>query len=281
MNGLNCRCMGAFTFLGCMILASAIGSSSAWGQAKSSKEIIQKKKVKAEDAPPEFSAPKRESRPPSKVIVPKKANRKHIRLALPTDDRNEVDFRSVLTRSTRSLGFSIEYFDEPRRREIDEVIRCFRENRRDEGYQHWNRFVVSLETFDKPVDLEPVMYHVLREGCLRQDPSVLFHAEKLERARGDMENIEEYWDDLYRLHNQCRSPGAGCLEPFVRRIEDELQMLGQERGLARAKVMVAQRAMERAQLNSSGDVAQSVDVFYTVAQEITRRTEYVLYSDTE
>jgi len=265
--------------LGCMALAGAFLSSPAFGQARSSKEIIQKKKAKADESPPEFTSPKRVAPPQSKVIVPRKANRKHIRLALPTDDRNEIDFRAVLTRSTRSLGFSIEYFDEPRRREIDEVIRCFRENRRDEGYQHWNRFVVSLETFDKPVDLEPVMYHVLREGCLRQDPNVLFYAERLERMRGDLENIEEYWDDVYRLHNQCRLPGGGCPEAMERRIEDELQILGQERDLAQAKVAVAQRTLERAQMSSSGDVAQSVDVFLTVAQEITRRTEYVLYSD--
>jgi hypothetical protein len=141
--------------------------------------------------------------------------------------------------------------------------------------------VTSLDTFDKPVDLEPVMYHVLREGCLREDPNVLYYAERMERARNDLANIEEYWDDLYRLNRQCKEPRNLCREMVERRIEDELEVLAQERDLARAKVGVAERDLERAQLTSSGEVTRSVDVFYNVAQELTRRTEIALIMDSD
>jgi hypothetical protein len=261
-------------------LTVLIGLPAFAGEPKSSKEIIQKRKAEAEKSPPASGPPKIRI-PSSRVIIPKRQLRKHIRFALPTDDRNEIDFHTVLTKSTRSLGFSVEYFDDSRRREIEATITCFRDNRRDEGYDHWNRFVASLETFEKPVDLEPVMYYVLREGCLRQDPNVLFHAERLERAQGDLGTIAEYWDDLYRLNRQCKEPGNQCLDTVERKIEDELEILGQERDLARAKVGVAQRALERAQMTASGEVTRSVDAFYTVAQEIARRTEVVLYADSD
>lgn len=250
-------------------------------QQKSSKEIIQKKKIETDKERVEPTRlPSREIQK-SKVVIPKKPARKHIRWALPTDDRNEVDFHAVLTRSTRTKGFSIEYFDDSRRRELEATITCFKDNRRDEGYGHWLRFVASLDTFDKPVDLEPIVYHVLREGCLRQDPNVLFHAERLERAQGDLENLGEYWEDLVRINRQCDEPGNPCIDAVDRKLADEIEVVRQERDLADAKVRVAQRAMERAQHTSAGDVARSVDSFYTVAQEITRRTEVVLYADTD
>lgn len=267
--------------LGSFFVASV--SAQQPQQQKSSKEIIQKKKVdsdKDKNRAEPTRIPSREV-PNSKVIIPKKSNRKHIRWALPTDDRNEVDFHAVLTQSTRTKGFSIEYFDDSRRRELEATITCFKDNRRDEGYGHWLRFVASLDTFDKPVDLEPVVYHVLREGCLRQDPNVLFHAEKLERAQGDLENLSEYWEDLLRLHRQCDEPGNLCVDAVDRKLADEIEIVRQERDLAGAKIRVAQRALERAQLTSSGDVTLSVDTFYTVAQEITRRTEIVLYADND
>lgn len=249
---------------------------------KSSKEIIEKKKVESEKKRAEpTTLPAARELPKSRIIVPKKPVRRHIRYSLPTDERNDVDFHAVLTRSTKSLGFSLEYYDEPRRNHLESAIRCFKDNRRDEGYDHWFRFVLSLDTFDKPVDLEPVMYHVLREGCLRQDPNVLFHAERLERAQGDLENLTEYWDDLYRLHRQCEEPGNPCVNSVDRKLADELEVIRQERDLAGARVRVAQRALEFAQMTSSGEVTRSVDSFYVVAQEITRRTEMVLYSDND
>jgi len=250
-------------------------------QQKSSKEIIQKKKVETDkDRVEPTRLPSREIQK-SRVVVPKKPARKHIRWALPTDDRNEVDFHAVLTQSTRTKGFSIEYFDDTRRREIEAAITCFKDNRRDEGYGHWLRFVASLDTFDKPVDLEPIVYHVLREGCLRQDPNVLFHAERLERAQGDLENLSEYWEDLVRINRQCDEPGNLCIDAVDRKLADEIEIVRQERDLAQARVHVAQRALERAQMTGTGEVTRSVDTFYAVAQEITRRTEIVLFADTD
>ncbi len=248
-------------------------------ESKSSKDIIQKKKVETDKEQVRPTARATTAAPRQKVIVPRKQVRRHIRLSLPTDERNEIDYHGLMTRSTRNFGFSLDYFDADRRREIEVTIASFRENRRDEGYNHWMRFVSSLDSFDKPVDLEPVLYYVLREGCLRQDTNVLFYAERLERFRVDLENIEEYWDDLYRLHQQCDAPGGGCLEPVERRIDEELEVLRQERDLAQAKVNVAQRGLERAQITSSGEVSRSADYFYVVAQELARRTEYVLYAD--
>lgn len=248
-------------------------------ELKSSRDIIQKKRVETDNAQVRPAARPRPAVRQAKVIVPRKQVRRHIRFTLPTDERNEIDFQNLMARSTRSLGFSLEYFDEGRRRDLEITIRSFRENRRAEGYLHWVRFVGSLDSFSKPVDLEPVMYYVLREGCLRQDTHVLFHAERLERTRVDLETIDEYWDDLYRLHQQCQSPGSDCVEPVQRRIAEELELLDQERDFALAKVNVAQRGLERAQFTSSGDVSRSADYFYVVAQELARRTEYVLYAD--
>jgi len=262
--------------LSCFVVPQALA-----GDPKSSKEIIQKKRAEAEKSRVRPPGPPTPGVRRTRVVAPRKQVRRHIHWALPTDDHNEIDFRAVLTRSTRNFGFSIEYFDDHRRREIESAIVSFQANRRDEAYDHWHRFLVSLETFDKPVDLEPVMYYVLREGCLRQDSNVLFHAERLERIQGDLENIEEYWKDLYRLHRQCEEPGNDCPDTVEWKIEDELEVLSQERDLARAKLSSAERALERAQLTSSGEVTRSVDVFYTVAQEMTRRTEIALYADSD
>jgi hypothetical protein len=277
MNSNSARLLAAVA-LGLYFTAPV---SAQQQQQKSSKEIIQKKKVETENDRVEPTRVPTRVVPSSKVIIPKKQTRKHIRWALPTDDRNEVDFHAVMTQSTRTKGFSIEYFDDSRRRELETTITCFKDNRRDEGYGHWLRFVASLDTFDKPVDLEPVMYHVLREGCLRQDPNVLFHAERLERAQVDLDNLGEYWEDLARIGRQCDEPGNLCVESVDHKLADELEIVRQERDLALARVRVAQRALERAQLTSTGDVTRSVDTFYTVAQEITRRTEIVLYAATD